>query len=407
MPTPQRLLVGLILLAIALTRCTGTPPAVSTARVSETQETLLPIPTQPSCRVLASVTPTPHQATYLLEGDHRYGPINAPLTLVVYGDYQCEPCARLDATLWRLMEEYPGALLLVYRHFPLLPLNDKALMAVQAVEAASRQGRFWEAHRYLYTHQAEWRDMAPEAFPDYLLSMAQTLALDLARFTQDLTDPDIQALAYRAWKAGQALGLEAAPTLFLNGEWFPGPPTYEALRTVVALNQLEQRRFTACPPWRVHFDHLYLLDLRLPQDLVVLRLEPQWAPQGVNAVVFLAQEGWYQGMGIYDVVPGQALYLGDPSNTGYGHPGFLIPWEAPAVGLRSGRVVLLPESPGWNSPRMAILLDEVPAWENQVTVIGEVVQGMDGLRYVARSPEQRVLPVEEIRVREIPLTPAP
>ncbi len=407
MPRARWLLLTLVFLALSTAQCTGAAPETAATPAPAAQKALPPTPTQPSCRVLAPVTPTPHQATYLLEGDHRYGPANAPITLVVYGDYQCAPCARLDAVLWRLMEEYPGTVLLVYRHFPLLPLNDKALMAVQAVEAAARQGRFWEAHRYLYTHQAAWRDMAPEDFPEYLLDMARTLGLDAARFTQDLTDPDIQALAYRAWQAGQALGLDAAPILFLNGEWFPGPPTYEALRTVVALSQLEKRRFTACPPARVKPDHLYFLDLRLPTGRVSLRLEPQWAPQGVNAVVFLAQEGWYQGMGIYDITPGQALYLGDPSNTGYGHPGFLIPWEAPAVPLQAGRVVLLPESPGWNSPRMAILLAPLSAWEQQVTVIGEVAQGMDTLRTVALPNEGGFLPIEEVRIREVTLTPAP
>ncbi len=370
-------------------------------------QNLPPEPTQPACQVLASVTPTPHQATYLLEKDHRYGPTTAPLTLVVYGDYQCEPCARLDAALWRLMEEHPASIQWVYRHYPLAPVHDKALMAVQAVEAAARQGRFWEAHRFLYSQQEAWRDLPPEDFPSYLLDMARTLKLDLAQFTQDLTDTEIQSLAYRAWQAGQRMGLDSVPVLFINGEWFPGPPTYEALRTVVALNLLTARRFNACPPWRLEAHRLYFLDFSLPQGRVSLRLEPEWALQGVNAVVFLAQEGWYEGMGIYGIAPNKAVFFGDPSNTGYGHPGFLIPWEAPAVPLEAGRVVLLPETPGWNSPRMAILLGPAPEWEGQVTVIGEVAQGLDGLRSLVPPPDGSVIPIEDITIRNIPIESTP
>lgn len=359
----------------------------------------------PSCQLLAPTVPTPHQPTYLLENDHRLGPLDAEVVLVVYGDYQCEPCARLDARLWQLRQEFPKTLLWVYRHFPLVPLNDKALMAVQAAEAAARQNRFWEVHRYLYTRQTEWRDLPPQDFPQYILAMARELGLDLGRFTQDLTDPEIQGLAYRAWQVGQTLGLDAAPTVFLNGEWFPGPFTYPGLRTVVALTALEARRLGSCPPWVLEEDRLYRLVLWLEQGQVEIVLEPTWAPAGVNAVVVLAQQGWYQGMGIYQVLPGQAVFFGDPSNTGYGHPGFLIPWEAPSRPPRPGTVVLQPASPGWNTPRMAVLLNPAGARGEQVTAIGRVVRGLSLLQSLpALSPQQDpYLPLAGWRLEITPL----
>ncbi len=361
--------------------------------------------TLPPCRVLTPVTPTPHQATYLLEGDHRLGPLDAPLVIVTYGDYQCEPCARLDAAMWRLLEAYPETVLWVYRHFPLVPLNDKALMAVQAAEAAARQNRFWEAHRYLYTRQDEWRDLPPEAFPAYVLDMARNLELDLERFTRDISDPEIQALAYRAWQVGRALGMDAAPVVFINGEWFPGPPTFAGLRTVVALAALEQRRFTQCPPWQLEPETTYTLLLDLEQGRVALALEPEWAPLGVNAVVFLARQGWYRGMGLYRVEPQRAVYLGDPSNTGYGHPGFLIPQETPDVPLAPGTVVLMPESPGWNSPRLIVLLGDPEPWQARVTPVGRVVQGLAVLQALPAVDPDRDAPLP-LRAWELRATPA-
>ncbi len=346
-----------------------------------------------ACRVLVEATPTPHRAGYLLEDDHRYGPLDAAVTLVVYGDYQCEPCARLDAALWDLLAAYPDGVLLVYRHFPLVPVHDKALMAVQAVEAAARQDRFWEYHRRLYAEQSRWKDLPPEAFPAYLVGLAEELGLERARFMQDLSSEAIQALALRAWNAGRALGLQAVPVVFVNGEWFPGPVTPERLAPVVRLSMLARRAFSTCPDWRIDPNRTYLWEWVLPQGPVTVELIPSWAPQGVNAVVFLAQEGWYRGMGVYAVEPGRAVYLGDPSNTGYGHPGFLVPWEPPPQALQAGHVALQPETPGWNSPRLAVLLGPRPDWESRVTVVGRVLKGLSLLQALAPPEPGRFIPV--------------
>ncbi len=394
--------LGMVLALLALMGCAPSNPVAKPPSTPTLRLPLLPTPagaTRSACRVLAPQTPTPHQAGYLLEDDHRYGPTDAPVVLVVYGDYQCEPCARLDAALWDLLAAYPDGVLLVYRHFPLVPVHDKALMAVQAVEAAARQDRFWEYHRRLYAEQSRWKDLSPEAFPAYLVGLAEELGLERTRFMQDLSSEAIQALALRAWNAGQALGLQAVPVVFLNGEWFPGPVTPERLEPVVRLHLLSQRAFTTCPPWRIEMGRTYRWEWTLPQGPVAVELQPAWAPQGVNAVVFLAQEGWYRGMGMYAVEPARTVYLGDPSNTGYGHPGFLIPWEPPKRRLQAGHVVLQPESPGWNSPRLAVLLAPRPDWEGQVTVIGQVARGMEVLQNLTLSASEDVIPILEMHLR--------
>lgn len=401
MGTPTRF-IGVLFLALLGTACIPSPTAPSGGGPTPAPylQTLPPPSPTPACQVLAGPTPTPASAAYLLEADHVYGPKTADITLVVYGDYQCEPCARLDAAIWTLLQEYP-TVRYVYRHFPLAPVHDKALMAVQAAEAAARQDAFWPYHRRLYSRQPEWRAMAPTAFPDYLLRLAEEVGLDTRRFAQDITSESIRQRAMRAWEVGYRSGMDAVPMVFINGEWYPGPPTQDALRTVLALHALRTRTMSTCPPWVLAPNTRYILTLVFPQGTVRIRLRPDWAPQGVNAVVVLAQQGWYEGMTVYGREPGIALYLGDPSNTGYGHPGFWIRREAPAVSLRAGLLLLQPETPEWNSPRFVLLLRPAPTWAD-FTQIGEVVAGEGVLEALAVAPRPERVPLQ---LQEEPLTP--
>ena len=112
----------------------------------------------------------------------------------------------------------------------------------------------------------------------------------------------------------------------------------------------------------------------MPQGELRFVLRPEHAPQSVNAVVYLLQRGWYTGMTIYRR-DGQALYLGDPSNTGYGHPGFLLPREAPSGPAQVGDLALEPLSPQWNHARWMLLL----APRGDLTVFARLVEGQETL----------------------------
>jgi protein-disulfide isomerase len=66
--------------------------------------------------------------------------------------------------LAQLNEAYPEDVRVVYRHFPLIQIHDKAALSLQASEAAGLQGQFWEMHDLLFEQQSAWADMSPDEF---------------------------------------------------------------------------------------------------------------------------------------------------------------------------------------------------------------------------------------------------
>jgi protein-disulfide isomerase len=83
---------------------------------------------------------------------HYQGDLNAPVTLVEFGDFECPPCGRVAAATDRITAGYGNQLRMVFRHFP-LAAHKHAIPAAQASEAADLQGKFWEMHGLLYQNQ--------------------------------------------------------------------------------------------------------------------------------------------------------------------------------------------------------------------------------------------------------------
>ena len=82
--------------------------------------------------------------------DHVDGPADAPLELVMYGDFQCPYCTAAQGILRRVRDRLDGRLRFAFRHFPLDALHPDAQRAAEASEAAAAQGAFWEMHDALY-----------------------------------------------------------------------------------------------------------------------------------------------------------------------------------------------------------------------------------------------------------------
>ena len=383
--------LSLLGLSWLLAACASQPPTAMPAASPTPSPRPSPSPTPPrmTCRLVAQPRPTPDPSTYLLPQDHLRGAPDASVVLLMYGDFQCPGCAALAQSLQRLQATFgPQAVAVVYRHFPLAEDNDKALLAVQAAEAAARQAAFWPFHDALYARQAEWRDLTPDAFRAWLLDTAAALGLDPQAFAADLDDPALAAQAQAAWQVGLKAGLRAVPALFVNGQPYTGPPTYDALRTVVALELLAARQFHRCPPWVLRPQRVYRLTFETNRGPVALLLDPSLAPQAVNSLVFLAREGWFDAMPVYRVEPGRAVYWGDPSGTGYGHAGYFFDLElSPAMRYdAAGWVGLVNEGPGTNSSRFFITLAPWPALNGRATRVGRVVQGLAVLQSLPAWP---------------------
>jgi NhaA family Na+:H+ antiporter len=142
--------------------------------------------------------------------DHVAGPADAPLTLVMYGDFQCPYCAAAQSIVRRVRERLDGRLRFVFRHMPLLEVHPDAQLAAEASEAAAAQGAFWEMHDHLYAARGKL------GFND-LVAHAAALGLDAERVRRELTDGTHGPRVARDAAAAGMAGVQGTPAFFVNG----------------------------------------------------------------------------------------------------------------------------------------------------------------------------------------------
>ena len=150
------------------------------------------------------------------QGGRVLGNVNAPVTLVEFGDYQCPSCAGFHPVVKELMRREGDNLKLEFHHFPLVQIHANALPASKAAEAAGDQGRYWEMNDLLFVNQSRWSAQPnPEAeFTTY----ATRLGLDVNRFMQSYRSPEVEARVLQDVQRGFAAQVDGTPTFFVNGQ---------------------------------------------------------------------------------------------------------------------------------------------------------------------------------------------
>ncbi len=154
--------------------------------------------------------------------DHAEGSIDAPLTLVEYGDYQCPYCGAAYPVVKRLQKTLGKKLRFVFRNFPLSQLHPYALVAAQAAEAAALQGKFWKMHDLLFEQQDL---LKPEIIPVW----AKRIELNLEQFGSDIKQGVVEKRIKEDRQSGIRSGVNGTPTFFINGKRYDGSPDYNSL----------------------------------------------------------------------------------------------------------------------------------------------------------------------------------
>jgi NhaA family Na+:H+ antiporter len=154
--------------------------------------------------------------------DHIRGPVDAPLTLVEYADFECPFCSRATGAVDELRDRFGGRLRYVFRHAPLTDVHLYAQLAAEAVEAAGEQGRFWEMHDRLFAHQDRLTSID-------LLDHATAIGLDVQRFARDLGSGRLARRVQQDLDAAEGSGVTGIPTFYVNGRRHEGPHDTETL----------------------------------------------------------------------------------------------------------------------------------------------------------------------------------
>jgi Na+/H+ antiporter NhaA len=143
------------------------------------------------------------------ERDHIRGSLEAPVTVLEYGDFECPYCGQAEPVVRELLREH-GDIAYVWRHLPLNDVHPNAQRAAEAAEAAAVQGAFWEMHDLLLERQdaLAYRD---------LVGYARELGLDAERFQDDLRTRIGAGHIAQDVDSADLSGVSGTPTFFVNG----------------------------------------------------------------------------------------------------------------------------------------------------------------------------------------------
>lgn len=151
-------------------------------------------------------------------GDHVYGNTSGKVMLVEYGDLQCPSCGALQPQLQPLTAYYKDSLTFVFRNFPLTTLHPNALAAATAAEAAGLQGKYWDMNNLLYNNQTSWSNSDASTRTGTFKGYAQSLGLNVTKFTDDLSSTAIATKINFDKALGDKIGVNATPTVYLQGK---------------------------------------------------------------------------------------------------------------------------------------------------------------------------------------------
>lgn len=292
--------------------------------------------------------------------------------------------------LERLVDAYPDHVQLVYRHFPLNQIHPHAQKAAEASEAAGAQGAFWPYHDLLFERQQELNSLDTPAARDLFIELAAELELDVDRFRQELDDGVYAAYVSSMEQEAMNLGLPGTPTGLVNGRIATEMPRdiaiwSEFVESSIQVAALAERQYDAPPPMTLDMEATYRAVVTMSNGgQFVIELAPESAPLTVNSFVFLANEGWFDGVTFHRVLPGFVAQTGDPTGTGSGGPGYTIPNEIdPALSHdEAGVVAMANAGPDTNGSQWYITLGDVSQLDGGYTIFGRVIEGMDVVRAI-------------------------
>ncbi len=145
--------------------------------------------------------------------------------------------------------------------------------------------------------------------------------------------------------------------------------------------------YKAAPAMTIDVNKSYTATIKTSKGSIVADLYPKDAPTTVNNFVFLAKDGFYDGLTFHRVVPGFVIQGGDPKGDGTGGPGYDVPPEIKAKHTLGALAMARKGGPAQTTPssgsQFYITLAPQPSLDGQYTVFGQVTQGMDVVQKIA------------------------
>ncbi len=148
------------------------------------------------------------------------GAKDAPITLVLFSDFECPYCKRVEGTLGALEAAFPGKIRVAWKNFP-LPFHAGARPAARLALQAHTSGKFWAMHDRLIANEGALDGKSLEGH-------ARALGVAAPR-----DEAALEARVEADVKQGQSLGVSGTPTTFINGRKIAGAFPLETFRAIV------------------------------------------------------------------------------------------------------------------------------------------------------------------------------
>ncbi len=163
-------------------------------------------------RIAKTVSETPN--LLVRSSAKTLGPTDAKVHIVEFMDPGCETCRAFHPFVKTLLEKYAGQVRLSIRY---LPLHQGADTMVKILEAADRQGKFWETLELMFEYQPVWASHHHPQ-PEKIWPLLPQAGVDVEAIRNDMNDPAIAAILEEDMNAARTLGIRKTPSFFVNGE---------------------------------------------------------------------------------------------------------------------------------------------------------------------------------------------
>jgi protein-disulfide isomerase len=154
------------------------------------------------------------------------GNIDAPVTLLEFGEYESEECAKANEIVKQLLEEYEGKIRFQFRHFPLTLIHQRSLKASESAVAAGQEGKFWEMHNVLYANR---RNLGTTS----LKLHSKEAGVKNKKFLDDLVNGMYGWQVQDDIKEGHNRGVKEIPAFFIDDVMITVKPTFANLSAAI------------------------------------------------------------------------------------------------------------------------------------------------------------------------------
>lgn len=150
------------------------------------------------------------------------GDKKAPVTLMQFGEYENDECAKVNEVVKKILEEHKNIVRFNFRHFPLTKIHQRSQKAAEAAISAAQDGKFWEMHNALFANR---RNLGTTT----LKLHAKDAGINRKEMLEELMNGTYGQNVHEDIAYGKKLGVTEIPTFFINGEKFLGKITFENL----------------------------------------------------------------------------------------------------------------------------------------------------------------------------------